>query len=278
MATIPIYQVDAFTSQPFHGNPAAVCLLAEALPDETMQAIAAEMNLSETAFVQPLEGAPWPKARRFSLRWFTPLTEVDLCGHATLATAAVLLGEVGIQAEALSFETRSGLLVARREGNAVQLDFPADPPVACPLPAGIASALGGPEVLATYRGPATGMLLVHLAAPESIATLRPDFVALRSASQAARAMGVIITAAGQAPYDCISRFFAPAVGVDEDPVTGAAHTVLAPYWSALRGRDELMAYQASARGGVLRMALLPAGRVRLAGEAVIVLAGTLWLP
>ncbi len=278
MPTIPLYQADAFTAEPFRGNPAAVCLLDAPLPEATMQAIAAEMNLSETAFVRRLDDRPWADAETFSLRWFTPFTEVDLCGHATLATGAVLLFEVGVRAEALRLETRSGTLIAAQEGNAVRLDFPADPPTPCVLPEGIAAALGHPQVTATARSPRLGILLVHLADQEAVVALRPDFAALRVASDAARAMGVIVTAAGAPPYDFCSRFFGPSVGINEDPVTGAAHTVLGPYWRALLGRDEMRAYQASARGGVLRVATLPNDRIGLTGEAVVVFSGSLRLP
>lgn len=278
MPTIPLYQVDAFADEPFRGNPAAVCLLDAPLPEATMQAIAGEMNLSETAFVQPLDGAAWPEAERFSLRWFTPVSEVNLCGHATLATAAVLFGEVGVGAASVRFETRSGTLMAARDGRAVRLDFPADPPMPCELPQAIAAALGHPAVTAAARGPAMGMLLVHLADHQTVAALRPDLAALNLASEAAQAMGVIVTAAGAPPYDFVSRFFAPAVGIDEDPVTGAAHTVLTPYWQPILGKDRMLAYQASARGGVVRVEMLPAGRVALIGNAVVVFSATLRLP
>ena len=278
MPTLPLYQVDAFTSAPFRGNPAAVCLLDASLPDGTLQAIAAEMNLSETAFVRPLGDRSWSDAERFSLRWFTPLTEVNLCGHATLATAAVLFGEVEVPSEMLRFETLSGTLTAQRVGDEVGLDFPADPPEPCPMPEGMAAALGDPEVLAVARGPRMGMLLAHLADAAALAALQPDYPALLAASEASGAMGVIVTAQGEPPYAFVSRFFAPAVGINEDPVTGSAHTVLGPYWRDLLGHEELLAYQASARGGVLRVGILPNERIALSGQAVVVFSGELRLP
>ena len=278
MPTIPLYQVDAFTSVPFRGNPAAVCLLEESLPDDTLLAIAAEMNLSETAFVRPLTDGGWRDAERFALRWFTPLTEVYLCGHATLATAAVLFGEAGVRAEKLRFETRSGTLTAQRVADAVRLDFPADPPEPCPLPEGMADALGNPDIVAVARSPRMGMLLVHLADASALVALQPDYPALLQASNASNTMGVIVTAQGEPPYDFVSRFFGPAVGVDEDPVTGSAHTVLGPYWRERLGRDELHAYQASTRGGELRVSMLPNDRIALTGKAVVVFSGELRLP
>jgi PhzF family phenazine biosynthesis protein len=277
MATIPLYQVDAFASEPFRGNPAAVCLLDAPLPDSAMQAIAGEMNLSETAFVQPLTDGGWLDADRFSLRWFTPVIEVNLCGHATLATAAVLFTEVGVRAEIVRFETLSGTLTAQRVGDEVQLDFPADPPQPCLMPEGIAAALGNPAAETVARGPKMGMLLVHLADAAALATLAPDYPALLAATEASGTKGVIVTAAGDPPYDFISRFFGPAVGVNEDPVTGSAHTVLGPYWRDLLGSDDLLAYQASARGGVLRVSILPESRIGLSGEAVVVFSGKLRL-
>lgn len=277
MPTIPLYQVDAFTAEPFRGNPAAVCLLDAPLPDRVMQAIAAEMNLSETAFVQPLGGAPWRDADRFSLRWFTPMTEVRLCGHATLATAHVLFSELESRGP-LSFETLGGVLGARQADGMVWLDFPADPPVPCPLPAGLAQALGNPDIAAVAQAPQTGMLLAHFVDRDALLALEPNYPVLREASVAAGAMGVIVTTAGAPPYDFVSRFFAPAVGINEDPVTGSAHTVLGPYWRRLLGRDYFLAYQASARGGVISVAVLPGERVALGGQAVVVFSGSLRLP
>lgn len=282
MLEIPLYQVDAFTREPFKGNPAAVCLLEAPLPASVMQAIAAEMNLSETAFVQLLEGCNWETARRFSLRWFTPTVEVRLCGHATLATAAVLFRECGVTADTVAFETLSGTLRAQRVEAGVspvgiRLDFPADPPIPVAAPEGVAEALGGAEIAWAGVGSKTRMLLLHLAEGETVRRLRPDFERLGAAMETADLHGPIVTAAGTPPYDFISRFFAPGLGINEDPVTGSAHTVLAPYWAARLGREALSAYQASARGGELRVRLLPGARVEIVGEAIVVVRGTLFV-
>ncbi|MBN1921468.1 MAG: PhzF family phenazine biosynthesis isomerase [Anaerolineae bacterium] len=275
-----LYQVDAFTREPFKGNPAAVCLLDSALPDALLQAISAEMNLSETAFVRPLDSENWQNARRFSLRWFTPTVEVRLCGHATLATAAVLFRECGVLAETVAFDTLSGTLMAQRVAGGVveegiRLDFPMDKPVAAPVPEGVAGALGDVEVLWSGVGPKTKMLLLHLADSEALIRLQPDFVRLGATMEAAGLHGPIVTAAASPPYDFISRFFAPGLGINEDPVTGSAHTVLAPYWSGVLGKSACTAYQASARGGQLWVRLLPSDRVEIIGQAVVVLEGRL---
>jgi len=276
-----LYQVDAFTRVPFKGNPAAVCLLPNTLDDALMQAIAAEMNLSETAFVMPVEDMPWQETARFSLRWFTPTVEVRLCGHATLATAAVLFGAVGVQTEAVTFETLSGDLIARRVagGSAafetIALDFPADTPVPCAPPAGALKALGVTLAQAAAYGTRAHDLLIHLADAQQVRDLRPDFAALLACAELDSYRGVMVTAASEAPYDFVSRFFAPRVGINEDPVTGSAHTLLTPYWSALLGKTEMLAYQASARGGEIGVRLAENDRVELTGDAVVVCKGEL---
>lgn len=259
---LPLFQVDAFTDRPFAGNPAAVCLLDGPRDARWMQQVAAEMNLSETAFVLPRQDG-------WELRWFTPTTEVDLCGHATLASAHVLW-ETGHLApdRTARFHTRSGLLTATRRDGWIELDFPCMLPEAIAPPAGLAEALGvAPRQVA--RVPLGYLVEVEHAA--QVRHLRPD----RERLCVLGVEGVIVTSRGDdAPYQIVSRFFAPAIGIDEDPVTGAAHCALAPYWSARLGTHELLAYQASARGGVVRVRL--AGeRVRLGGQAVTVLRGTL---
>jgi len=278
---MPLYQVDAFTRVPFKGNPAAVCLLPHALDDALMQVIAAEMNLSETAFVMPLGDTPWNEAARFSLRWFTPKVEVRLCGHATLGTAAVLFGVVGVQATSVTFETLSGDLIARRvAGGAVgcetiTLDFPADTPVPCAPPAGALQALGVASAEAAVYGTRAHDLLIQLDDAQQVRALRPDFPALLACEELDAYRGVMVTAAGEAPYDFISRFFAPKVGINEDPVTGSAHTLLTPYWTAQLGKTEMLAYQASARAGEIGVRLAENGRVELTGDAVVVFKGEL---
>ncbi|MGC9520417.1 MAG: PhzF family phenazine biosynthesis protein [Anaerolineae bacterium] len=281
MNRVPLYQVDAFTDRPFRGNPAAVCLLPLPLPDERLQAIAAEMNLSETAFLLRTNRRRWVSGDTFSLRWFTPRTEVALCGHATLASAAVLFQAVGVEAEVLSFQTLSGELRARRKGAGIELDFPVDPPEPCEPPDDVVTALGVPPeaVEDAVYGAQTRTLLIRLSQASLVRALAPDFTALLRASSMGDYQGLIVTAAGadDGPYDFISRFFAPWIGIDEDPVTGSSHTLLAPYWAAHLGKQHFRAYQASARGGELEVSLLGADRVALLGQAKIVLEGYLAL-
>lgn len=263
-----IYQVDAFTDRPFAGNPAAVCLLAGPADETWMRHVAREMNLSETAFLHPLS----PGANDFQLRWFTPTVEVDLCGHATLATAHILW-ETGVLAEDVEarFHTRSGLLTARRLDGWIELNFPATPPEPCPAPDGLAAALGV-EPLSVGRSKFD--YLVEVDSTAAVTALEPDFTRLRSLP----VRGIIVTAANDGgldePFDFVSRFFAPAAGVDEDPVTGSAHCTLAPFWAARLGKPKMTAYQASARGGVVRVELL-GDRVALQGQAVTVLRAEL---
>lgn len=256
----PIVQVDAFADRPFAGNPAAVCVMERPREEAWMQQVAAEMNLSETAFLHPLDDG-------WSLRWFTPEVEVELCGHATLASAHVLWTEGRLPAEeAARFHTASGLLTATREGEWIRMDFPAKPAQEAEAPDGLAAALGAAPV---YVGRSHWDLLVEVEHEAALRALRPDFARLREVE----ARGVICTARG-GEHDFVSRFFAPRVGIDEDPVTGSAHCVLAPYWAAKLGRDALVGYQASRRGGVVRVRA--AGeRVLLEGRAVTVLRGEL---
>jgi PhzF family phenazine biosynthesis protein len=259
----PIIQVDAFADRPFTGNPAAVCILPGPREEGWMRGVAAEMNLSETAFLHP-EDDGW------RLRWFTPEVEVDLCGHATLATAHVLWEGGHLAAdEQARFHTRSGLLTATRAGEWIELDFPAKPLLDAPAPEGLAEALG---VTPVHVGRSHFDVLVEAASEAEVRQLRPDLGRL----MAVEARGVIVTARAEegAEYDFVSRFFAPRVGVNEDPVTGSAHCVLAPYWAAKLGRDELVGFQASRRGGTVRVR--SAGdRVHLGGRAVTVLRGEL---
>jgi PhzF family phenazine biosynthesis protein len=260
----PVYTVDAFTPVPFAGNPAAVCLLVEARDESWMRNVAREMNLSETAFIRRPDGGDG----EFELRWFTPAVEVDLCGHATLAAAHVLweAGWLG-PGDAARFRTRSGLLTAARQQDGwVEMDFPAKAPEAATAPAGLVEALGVEPV---YVGLNRMDYLLEVASEAALRRIEPDFRALK----AVKTRGVIVTSRADAPtYDFVSRFFAPAVGVDEDPVTGSAHCCLGPYWAAKTGKNDLVAYQASARGGVVRVGVR-GGRVRLGGQAVTVVRG-----
>jgi PhzF family phenazine biosynthesis protein len=260
----PLYIVDAFTDRPFSGNPAAVCLLASGAWDETwMQAVAREMNLSETAFVRPRAGSD-----SYDLRWFTPAVEVDLCGHATLAAAHVLWESesLPVQVEA-RFHTRSGVLTASRAANnQIRMDFPAKPAAQADAPEGLVEALGvRPVYVASNRMD----YLVEVADEATVRAARPDLRALK----AVPARGIIVTARSAAPeYDFVSRFFAPAAGVDEDPVTGSAHCCLGPFWGERLGKSSLVGYQASARGGVVGVEV-KGERVVLGGSAVTVARG-----
>jgi PhzF family phenazine biosynthesis protein len=255
---LPIYQVDAFTSDVFKGNPAAVCPLTEWLPDETLQAIAAENNLAETAYLVRT-------ADRFHLRWFTPACEVDLCGHATLASAFVLFEYLNQPGETIYFDTKSGELTVTRHGELLTLDFPSRPPVKIqPDPRLIAAMGGNPiEVLA-----ARDAMLVYSSEAEVLA-LKPDMFTLTKLDYFA----FIATAPG-IKSDFVSRFFAPAKGVPEDPVTGSAHTTLIPYWAEKLGKTELFARQVSPRSGDL-FCQLAGDRVKIAGYAAPYLRGTI---
>jgi PhzF family phenazine biosynthesis protein len=260
---VPIWQVDAFTNEPFRGNPAAVCLLEEPAAPEWMQGLAAEMNLSETAYLVPRDGG-------FDLRWFTPTVEVDLCGHATLASAHVLLEQARVAPGAdIAFHTRSGVLSARGQAGRVELDFPSYDVALVEIPEGLEAALGA-RALNVARSEIN--FLVELDDAPTVRDLRPDIAALREVEVDV----VCVTARSDDDrYDFVSRSFGPRFGIDEDPVTGSAHCVLAPWWSGRLGRTELTGYQASARGGVVHTRLMGGDRVALIGDAVTVWAGEL---
>jgi PhzF family phenazine biosynthesis protein len=258
---IPLFTVDAFASERFRGNPAAVCLLMRGRDEPWMQSVAREMNLSETAFVLP-QGAD------FQLRWFTPLVEVALCGHATLAAAHVLW-ESGKLAPTIParFHTRSGVLACTREDEWIRMDFPAKPPAPAAAPAELARAVGAKIV---WSGKGDTDWLLELESEERVRALQPDLSLLATLPL----RGLIVTARARKEHDFVSRFFAPAVGVAEDPVTGSAHCALAPYWAAKLGKTELVGWQASQRGGEVRVRM--AGeRVLLGGRALTVLRGEL---
>jgi len=258
-----IYQVDSFTERPFAGNPAGVCLLAAPAEDAWMRAVAAEMNVAETAFLVPRTDAA------YDLRWFTPTVEVDLCGHATLASAHILWEQRRLPlAETARFHTRSGLLSAWRDGDTIRMDFPAEPAVTSEPPPELRRALG---VDFQFAGRNRMDWLVEVADEATLGAVRPVLDALTAVG----GRGVIVTARSSSPErDFVSRFFAPAAGVDEDPVTGSAHCALAPYWSAKLGKTALTGFQASTRGGTVACAV-QGGRVVLGGHAVTVLRGTL---
>jgi PhzF family phenazine biosynthesis protein len=261
--------IDAFTDQAFRGNPAAVCLLEDAWPDaEWMQWVATETNLSDTAFVLPVDG---PEAD-YALRWFTPEAEEDLCGHATLATAHALHEDRGTPAT-VRFTTRRGILIAHSFADGgITLDFPASPPVGAAAPAGLAEALGV-EPGEVYRTGALRDLLVVLRDEQSVRDVVPDLTAIARIERDDDVRGVIVTAPA-VDHDFVSRFFAPADGIPEDPVTGSAHTALAPYWANRLGKDSLVGLQASKRSGVVHVAVR-GDRVLLTGKAVTTFDGVL---
>ena len=271
---LPIFIADAFvgqlTNRELHGNPAAVMFLDKVRENSWLQNVAAEFNLSETAFVLPRADGDW------DLRWFTPTSEVDLCGHATLASAHVLWESGRVQTDGLKFHTRSGILGARRIGEEIALDFPVQPVKIASAPAALVEALGlkNSDPVAAYRADDDWLLKV---ARGRIETLRPDFPQLRALSKPLQMRGVIITEAApkDSTHDFASRFFAPAIGVDEDPVTGSAHTKLAPFWAELLKKTELTGVQLSARGGLLKLKLNGA-RVEIRGQTKIRVRGE-WL-
>ena len=259
---LTITQVDAFTDKPFAGNPAAVCVLPEPRDETWMRDVAREMNLSETAFLHRHDDG-------FNLRWFTPAVEVALCGHATLASAHVLweTGELKSDEQA-RFYTQSGLLTAKREGDWIELDFPAKREEPAEAPDGLSRALGIEPV---YVGRNAFDYLVLVESEEVLRSIQPDFTSLRLL----KVRGVIVTSLSDSTaYDFVSRFFAPGSGVDEDPVTGSAHCCLGPFWASRLNKQELTAYQASERGGVIRVRV-DRDRVHLGGQAVTVLRGEL---
>ncbi len=261
--SLRIIQVDAFTCEPFGGNPAAVCVLPRPAEAAWMQRVAREMNLSETAFLLGRESGG------YDLRWFTPTVEVDLCGHATLAAAHVLWEDRHLAPAAPAvFHTRSGRLSAERRGDWIEMDFPAEPARPAPVPEGLAEALGAEPV---HFGRNRFDCLVEVDSEATVRRLAPDIGALARLP----VRGVIVTARGETEgFDFVSRFFAPRAGVDEDPVTGSAHCCLGPYWRRRLGRDAFTAWQASARGGVVKVAVA-GDRVRLSGQAVTILRGEL---
>jgi len=264
---IPFYQVDAFTDKPFAGNPAAVCILEEELSPEAMLRIAREMNLSETAFVQPPDS---DGARK--LQWFTPKVEVPLCGHATLATSHVLIREREGKFP-LRFDTLSGILTVEEEMDGwIRMDFPVDPPEPEEAPNGLLEVLGCPEDSLTLKS--ERLWVVRLDSENELKKLKPDWAALGKVKLGEKVLGVSVTSPGSAGNDFASRFFGPWVGVNEDPVTGMAHTVLGPYWMDELDATALRARQVSARGGNLRVRK-EGERISVSGQAVTVVTGTL---
>ena len=266
MSSVSCLQIDAFAGQPYTGNPAAVCLLQQDRDTRGMHAVAAEMNLSETAFV-------CPAGNDFDLRWFTPAVEVDLCGHATLAAAHALWSEGLVPGDDdIRFRTRSGVLMATNHGDLIELDFPATPPAEARPDANRIADLGAAlGVEPVYVAQSEFDLLVVVASAEILRSVAPDFPRLREIA----ARGVIVTSVSDDPrFDFLSRFFAPGVGVNEDPVTGSAHCCLGPYWGGRRDKSAMTAFQASPRGGIVHVRLRD-HRVVLGGNAITIFRGEL---
>lgn len=257
---IKIYQVDAFTDEPFSGNPAAVCILDKEVDENWMQCVASEMNLSETAFLYRVGDS-------YSLRWFTPTVEVDLCGHATLASAHILWEEGYLDpSQDAQFHTRSGLLTASMKAKTIELNFPSDPEQETPVPEGLIEAL---EINPSYVGKNSFDYLVQVDDEQQIRNLKPIFDLLKTVP----ARGVIVTSVSDSgEYDFVSRFFAPGVGINEDPVTGSAHCCLGPFWGKRLNKFKLKGAQLSSRGGVVQVSLVDK-RVILGGKAVTIFRG-----
>jgi PhzF family phenazine biosynthesis protein len=261
MPGVRVLQIDAFTDRPFAGNPAAVCLLEGERDPDWMQAVAAEMNLSETAFVRPLDDG-------FELRWFTPAIEVELCGHATLASAHALWAEGIVKGEqSIRFHTKSGVLTCIKKSDFIELNFPATPADESELPAGLLEALG----VQPSFGQSRFDTLVVVESEQAVRSVQPDFARLKDIP----VRGVIVTSQSDDPqFDFVSRYFAPTAGINEDPVTGSAHCCLGPFWGERLGKMEMRAFQVSARGGVVRVRV-NGDRVHLGGQAVTVMRGEL---
>jgi len=274
---IKIYQVDAFTSESFKGNPAAVCILEDDISDELMKNIAQEMNLSETAFVKHLKNSNIGKGNLFSLRWFTPEVEVDLCGHATIATSKVLFDEFNIKEQYIKYETKSGLLTSKKKDEKISLDFPIDKALDFNLTQDILDAMGIRSYSKAIIGEKTRKLVIEVKDKENIINLKPNFEILKSLKFKSDVKGIGVTCRGNEKYDFISRYFNPWAGINEDLVTGSVHTLLANYWSNKLNKMDMNAYQASNRSGEISLKLLENDRVKLSGETVIVLRGELYL-
>ncbi len=274
---IPIYQLDSFSNEAFKGNPAAVCLIIREYDDALLQKIAAEMNLSETAFIYVDDFKTIRSVDTFRLRWFTPQVEVNLCGHATLAAAAVLFNEYHLIKDVIKFETLSGQLLARKTDEKIQLNFPLIESSTCEPDEKMLDAIGIQEFEDYAYSEISQDLLIQLKNMESVERLSPDFNAMKSVDSSKTIRGVIVTAKGDTHYDFVSRFFAPWVGINEDPVTGSAHTQLQPYWSKLLGKNEMKTKQVSSRSGELIVRATKENRVEIEGHVTLVIKGKLFL-
>ncbi|XP_060071714.1 phenazine biosynthesis-like domain-containing protein 1 [Ylistrum balloti] len=288
-ASLPLYIVDAFTDTPFHGNPAAICLLKQTLSEDDMQKIAAEMNLSETAYIQGINSnnCDFTKDDRFNLRWFTPTNEVPLCGHATMASAAVIFFVCDNPSPCVTFQTLSGDLIVQRQGQGITMNFPLNTPQPENFEnvENLLNLVTKKEMIdSIHYSSNTKKLLVRLTdtcSRADLENLQPEITNFQKVESSGRIMGVIVTVRGekgdgkQKTYDFLSRYFAPWNGIPEDPVTGSAHTVLAGYWSQVLEKTTMQARQCSARGGDVTVHIRDDGRVDLTGEATVVLRGSL---
>lgn len=274
MKTYKIYQVDVFTDKYYQGNPAAICILDEEIEDKLMKSIAAEMNLSETAFILPIKNEP----NIYSLRWFTPEVEVPLCGHGTIGTAKVLFNIMGVNSEKILFETKSGRLIAKRYENGIGIDMPLDTPEDIDISGDLLSSMGIDRYIDAKIGKITKKLIIRVDSEEQILKLNPDFNKMKSLKFVEDIKGVAITTNNTRRYDFLSRYFNPWADINEDPVTGSVHTVLAAYWSDILDKTEMTAYQASHRGGKLNLKIKGENRLELIGDAVIVLKGEIYAP
>ena len=276
---ITIYKLTVFTSVPFKGDPMAVCLLETDYDNETLANIAAEMRFSETAFVRRLEEKPWSACRKFSLRWFTTAKdEVKVSGTGTLATAAALFREVQVTTSEVVFETLGGTITARKTAEGVAMNFSTLPFGPYKVPEAVLAALGNITVKGTSYENLTKKIIIQVAEEKEVRNLKPDRSKLLAAVKADEVRGIYVTTKGNPPYDFVSRTFLPWIGIDEAPVHGSAHIALAQYWAPILGKKEMFAYQASSRGGEIRMHLSEDGRrIDLIGGAVVFLKGDLYI-
>ncbi|WP_315122151.1 PhzF family phenazine biosynthesis protein [uncultured Clostridium sp.] len=267
---LPIYIVDAFTKEAFGGNPAGVCILKNSIEDKEMQLIAKEINLSETAFVTIDENSL--KNNEFDLRWFTPKVEVSMCGHGTLATAEVLFEEIGVEGNEIKFHTQSGVLVARKDEKGIVLDFPVDEYEVVEIPVELLKEIGIENCKEAVYGKNTKKLILQVEKEEEVLKLTPNFEGMRNLNFHIDVKGVGVTTKAR-EYDFITRYFNPWAGINEDPVTGTVHTVLAKYWEDKLGKKEFIAYQASDRGGEITIRIIENGRMEMVGKGIIMLKG-----
>jgi PhzF family phenazine biosynthesis protein len=265
---VPFYQLDAFTEDPLRGNPAAICIMTTNLSETQYLSISGEMNLSETAFMKKkAEGV-------YQLRWFTPIREVPLCGHATLAAAHLLYYHLGFTGDRIQFNTKAGKLFAKKKEDDIIMNFPSNPPHPIDPHLEVIQALGIDKWVDVQYSSGNQKLLIRLESPEDVEAVKPDFNAILEAENPIGWRGVIVTSEGDGEFDFVSRYFAPYMGVNEDPVTRSNHTVLAPYWGKILGKSSMRAYQASKRGGVIGVEE-DGDRVNLVGSSVLVVEGKL---